>query len=195
MLATGQSSLRNGLDPPLRSQFNILSSEEIAKNPLLPCLVYDAVYILRLIVRLPALINQMSLTKCRRSIVLRHLYLFIAYLDETREFWFTSTRPALAAPVLSSASTSTSTDATTIPHGVKRMEPRSGPSTANAINTGATSPAICSVPKKRRRTMSSEPVSKTSMPPPSSPPPPSLSSLTSSELSLGRLGLSVLLSS
>nr|CDS29361.2 male specific lethal 3 1 [Hymenolepis microstoma] len=45
------------------------------------------------------LINQMPLSQCRRSVVLRHLYLFIAYLDQTRDFWFTSTQPDTPAPL------------------------------------------------------------------------------------------------
>ncbi|KAL5968392.1 hypothetical protein TSMEX_003866 [Taenia solium] len=139
-------------------------------------------------VRLPALINQMPLTKCRRSIVLRHLYLFIAYLDATRDFWFTATRPSLAAPILcsSSVSTSISIDAAATPCGVKRTELRSRPFTINASTTEATPPTASSIPRKRRRFMSSEPESKTVISPPSSPP-PSLSSATSSELSFGWL--------
>lgn len=133
-------------------------------------------------VRLPALINQMSLTKCRRSIVLRHLYFFIAYLDATRDFWFTATQPALATPILPSSpvSTSTSTDAAATPCSVKRTELRSGPSATNATTTGATPPTTNSMPKKRRRIMSSDPESKTLLSP---PPPPSLPSITSSKLS------------
>ncbi|KAL5109043.1 hypothetical protein TcWFU_006177 [Taenia crassiceps] len=172
----------NGLDLPPKSQLNILPSEEIAKNPLLPCLVYDAIYILRLIVRLPALINQMSLTKCRRSIVLRHLYLFIAYLDATRDFWFTASRPDLAAPILPSlVSKSISTDAAATLCGVKHTEMRSGPSTTDATVTGATLQTTSSMSKKRRRVMSSEPESKMLISPPS--PPPSLSSVTSNRKS------------
>ncbi|EUB61183.1 hypothetical protein EGR_04031 [Echinococcus granulosus] len=120
----------------------------------------------------------MSLTKCRRSIVLRHLYLFIAYLDATRDFWFTATRPALAAPALpsSSVSTSTSVDASTTPNSAKRPELHTGPSTNNVIAGGVTPPTTSSMPKRRRRTMGSGATSKTLAP---SPPPPSLSSVTS----------------
>ncbi|VDD83636.1 unnamed protein product [Mesocestoides corti] len=52
------------------------------------------------VVRLPALVNQMALTRCRRSIVLRHLYLFVAYLDQTKDFWFTSTPPSTPGPTI-----------------------------------------------------------------------------------------------
>nr|VZH97116.1 unnamed protein product [Spirometra erinaceieuropaei] len=84
----------------------LLPPEEIERSPSLPCLTYEAIYLLRLLVRLPTLINQMALTKCRRAIVLRHLCLFIMYLDASREYWFTNSAPSkinpLAAPVLSS---------------------------------------------------------------------------------------------
>ncbi|BHF72697.1 histone H2A acetylation [Sparganum proliferum] len=83
----------------------LLPPEEIERSPSLPCLTYEAIYLLRLLVRLPTLINQMALTKCRRAIVLRHLCLFIMYLDASREYWFTNSPPSkinpLAAPVLS----------------------------------------------------------------------------------------------
>lgn len=49
----------------------------------------------------------MPLSQCRRSVVLRHLYLFIAYLNGTRDFWFTATPPDTPAP-LSPASAITS---------------------------------------------------------------------------------------
>uniref|UniRef100_A0A183TAM9 MRG domain-containing protein n=1 Tax=Schistocephalus solidus TaxID=70667 RepID=A0A183TAM9_SCHSO len=83
----------------------LLPPEEIERSPSLPCLTYEAIYLLRLLIRLPTLINQMALTKCRRAIVLRHLCLFIMYLDASREYWFTNSPPPtmnpLAAPVLS----------------------------------------------------------------------------------------------
>ncbi len=50
-------------------------------------------FFFQFLVRLPALVNQMAITKCRRSIVLRHLSLFISNLDATKSFWFTNTVP------------------------------------------------------------------------------------------------------
>uniref|UniRef100_A0A5K3FMA8 MRG domain-containing protein n=1 Tax=Mesocestoides corti TaxID=53468 RepID=A0A5K3FMA8_MESCO len=85
---------------PQGDPFTIIPLEEIQRNPSYPCLIYESVYILRLIVRLPALVNQMALTRCRRSIVLRHLYLFVAYLDQTKDFWFTSTPPSTPGPTI-----------------------------------------------------------------------------------------------
>ncbi|VDO07531.1 unnamed protein product [Rodentolepis nana] len=93
-----QNMAVNGPEIPVRGLYTILPKEEIAKDPSLPCINYGAVYILRLLQNLRDLINQMPLSQCRRSVVLRHLYLFIAYLDQTRDFWFTSTQPDTPAP-------------------------------------------------------------------------------------------------
>ncbi|VDK89225.1 unnamed protein product [Dibothriocephalus latus] len=105
-LARAVNETPKGSTSPSWASTILLPPEEIERSPSLPCLTYEAVYLLRLLIRLPTLINQMALTKCRRAIVLRHLCLFIMYLDASREYWFTNSPPPkmnpLAASVLSS---------------------------------------------------------------------------------------------
>lgn len=104
-LARAVNENQKGSTSPSWAATVLLPPEEIERSPSLPCLTYEAIYLLRLLIRLPTLINQMALTKCRRAIVLRHLCLFIMYLDASREYWFTNSPPPtmnpLAAPVLS----------------------------------------------------------------------------------------------
>lgn len=92
----------------------------------------DIVIILRCcLVRLPTLVNQMALSKCRRSIVLRHLALFITYLEKTRDFWFTDVRPSTTNPLTSLPHPSNNNNHRPRPPSFSRTV--SGSSSANSL--------------------------------------------------------------
>ncbi|VUZ48876.1 unnamed protein product [Hymenolepis diminuta] len=164
-----------GPEIPVRGLYTILPKEEIAKDPSLPCLNYAAVYILRLLQNLRDLINQMPLSQCRRSVVLRHLYLFIAYLDRTRDFWFTSTQPDTPAPVNPISATASTANAVSaksafenVVNSVMTVAPSSPAQTSTPVVSVATStvnkrsrpsdvtnsPTVAPPPMKRQRKMS-----------------------------------------
>lgn len=96
----------------------------------------------------------MDLTKCRRSIVLRQLYLFLTYLDQTCDYWFTAIRPTTPAP-----STLTNPPLTpNTPHSKPRIcVKRYDPATRRRSLIGASTSSAVALERSRRISIKWEP--------------------------------------
>ncbi|TPP60467.1 Male-specific lethal 3 1 [Fasciola gigantica] len=74
-------------------RYELFPKAETDRRPNAPCLNYPAHFLLRLFVNLPEMLNAMNLSNCRRTIVTRHIYLLLEFLDRTRHWWFAHLTP------------------------------------------------------------------------------------------------------
>ncbi|THD22554.1 Male-specific lethal 3 1 [Fasciola hepatica] len=74
-------------------RYELFPKAETDRRPNAPCLNYPAHFLLRLFVNLPEMLNAMNLSICRRTIVTRHIYLLLEFLDRTRHWWFADLTP------------------------------------------------------------------------------------------------------
>nr|CAH7730744.1 unnamed protein product [Callosobruchus chinensis] len=67
--------------------WRLLPDHIYSQQPLPPCLVYGAVHLARLFVKLPELLTASNITEEKLKVLLRHIDLFIDFLSEHKEWY------------------------------------------------------------------------------------------------------------